>query len=448
MAPLPPKASKVQERVLKAAALGSVKVLRGLLGSHSHIISKRGRKLERRASKTSGRKKYERSDYKSSSGKSRKRTRRSSRETRRRGDERKRRELDLESNSDSDCGDGNDAETSESTQLERDSSDSGSNEKTRKKARPFETLCDIVNGRDSDGLSPLHHACYAGSDRAVKYLISKGASVHARDSKGNTPLHIAAKLGLLPLVSRLLRAGGNLEAFNDDGVTPSDILSKTNEPKEEAFEPPQQQDWFNHLADEISDNEWWGENFSEAPEPQEWEDILLEKLAENSQARGLYNEDLFSLRDYLRQEKVRNDEKPEKKPKSKGKAKATDKGEQQRLPEEVKLHKEVITADARSYYKRWQLFSNSYNLCLSYADVPFPVLEGKEETLGQVLLQGIDPAKHRDVLRKEILKWHPDKFLQKWGPKLQGPDHDRIVARVNGISQALHVLYKEPASSK
>lgn len=34
-----------------------------------------------------------------------------------------------------------------------------------------------------------------------------------------------------------------------------------------------------------------------------------------------------------------------------------------------------------------------------------------------------------------------DKFLQKWHTRLQGPDHNRILERVNELSQALHQLY-------
>jgi NF-kappa-B inhibitor-like protein 1 len=99
-------------------------------------------------------------------------------------------------------------------------------------------------------------------------------------------------------------------------------------------------------------------------------------------------------------------------------------------------------ADAnRVYEQSWKRFEQSCNLCLSFTDVPFPVKEGKEGDLARVVFHHTPLSEHKKLLRKEVLRWHPDKFLQKWGARLQGPDHRRILARVNEISQALHQLY-------
>lgn len=96
-------------------------------------------------------------------------------------------------------------------------------------------------------------------------------------------------------------------------------------------------------------------------------------------------------------------------------------------------------------YKRyeisWKRFSESGNQSLGYSDVPFPVEKGKETELSRVILHNAPPSEHKQLLRKEILRWHPDKFLQKYRSRLQGSDHDRILERVNELSQALHQLY-------
>eukprot|EP00850_Spirogloea_muscicola_P024438 SM000821S22583 [mRNA] locus=s821:1613:2157:- [translate_table: standard] len=78
---------------------------------------------------------------------------------------------------------------------------------------------------------------------------------------------------------------------------------------------------------------------------------------------------------------------------------------------------------------------------LTFGDIPWPVPPGSEPEMGALLLAGVPPAEHRKRLRTEVLRWHPDKFVQRWGQRLSDKEQERIVARVNEISQAVHGLY-------
>ena len=49
-----------------------------------------------------------------------------------------------------------------------------------------------VNPKDSQWLSPLHHAASQGHDSAVKELLKNQADIMARDKNWMTPLHMAA----------------------------------------------------------------------------------------------------------------------------------------------------------------------------------------------------------------------------------------------------------------
>ncbi|KAL2643119.1 hypothetical protein R1flu_010706 [Riccia fluitans] len=494
---------ELQRNILGAAALGSVKLLRGFINSHREYIawrkgitdrksSREHRKKERRASKW--RRKMERqrskrhrnenhaySDCENGSRNKKKRFRDRERESRVRRGKRRRKEesgstdttdaelseceefstdpstskyssfqngsrnskkrcsdrvresgvrggkrrRNEESSSESGSTVSADAELSESEKILTEPSTSEIDEKVGRRRGPL--LRDVINARDAQGLTPLHHACFSGSEEAVKYLLSEGASVHFRDLRGNTPLHIAAKMRLESVVSRLEKAGADIEAFNDDGETPSDILERNEKAERAKSDFAEEHSWYDHLAGEMSENEWWGESFADAPEPESWESNL-ESMAEKYQARGVYNDDYMNHRSFYRREKKA---KKEKMPSKVG-TKPTYTEQKKSYPEQVNLKEDSTLLESRRYNQRWQIFSTTYNLCLSYADIPFPVPEGKEEKLAQVLLQGIDPSVQRDALRKEILKWHPDKFLQKWGPKLRGPDHDRSFLVVQG----------------
>ena len=47
----------------------------------------------------------------------------------------------------------------------------------------------LILAADEQNLTPLHHACHAGSFRLAKFLLARNASITARDEKGWNPLH-------------------------------------------------------------------------------------------------------------------------------------------------------------------------------------------------------------------------------------------------------------------
>ncbi|KAL3696446.1 hypothetical protein R1sor_010522 [Riccia sorocarpa] len=446
--------ANLERSILNAAALGNVKLLRGFIDSYRQHITKQKRRIARRASREQG--KNERRASRESRKRERQATQKSRRSQKYENPSRekvkkpysdweresparveKRQRYDARKGADSVSGSPNisDADSLQTEELKAAPSISDTIENISRLSVPS-----VVNVKDTRGFTPLHHACYSGSDDAVKYLLSEGAGVHFRDLRGNTPLHIAAKLKSESIVSILKEAGADMEAFNDDGQTPSEILDRNEKAEWAKFNTEKDQSWYDHLAGEVSEDEWWGESFADVPEPDSWESIL-ESMAENYQSRSTYDDPYISH--FGREKKPRKEKMP-----GKDRSEPANMEQKKNYPEKVNLQKDSTLLDSRNYQKRWREFSTSYNLCLSYSDIPFPVAEGKEETLAQVFIQEIDPPLQRDVLRKEILKWHPDKFLQKWGARLRGPDYDRIVARVNEISQALNILYKKVASSK
>ena len=100
-----------------------------------------------------------------------------------------------------------------------------------------------VNGRDKDGTTPLHLACYNGHVDIAMILLDHGAQPNAEDIRGQTPLHqvlsgnhnyqdlslLEAMISGRPqcyqydalrLAQKLLECGANVNAQNKDHETP------------------------------------------------------------------------------------------------------------------------------------------------------------------------------------------------------------------------------------
>lgn len=96
--------------------------------------------------------------------------------------------------------------------------------------------------------------------------------------------------------------------------------------------------------------------------------------------------------------------------------------------------------------------------CIGYAEVPWPPLgceeyllglaawEQQQQQAGQVQARDASegcPAvvvqrAQRRAYARACLRWHPDKFVARWGPRLEPADRDRILERVQALSQGLN----------
>ena len=61
-----------------------------------------------------------------------------------------------------------------------------------------------VNNIDSNGWTPLHHACYIGDLNSASFLIENGSKVNAYSNKNRTPLHLAAMNNHVDVIKALL----------------------------------------------------------------------------------------------------------------------------------------------------------------------------------------------------------------------------------------------------
>lgn len=77
----------------------------------------------------------------------------------------------------------------------------------------------ILDSRDSDGMTALHHAARDGNAALIDYLIDKGAKTEIQSNQGKTPLHLAATFDRKDAVAALVRRGATLETRDSYGRT-------------------------------------------------------------------------------------------------------------------------------------------------------------------------------------------------------------------------------------
>jgi ankyrin repeat protein len=79
---------------------------------------------------------------------------------------------------------------------------------------------ELVNVRDGEGMTALHHAVQGGHSELAELLLDRGSDISAVDAWSQTPLHIAAYEGNPALVALLLARGADVTARDMRGRTP------------------------------------------------------------------------------------------------------------------------------------------------------------------------------------------------------------------------------------
>ena len=99
---------------------------------------------------------------------------------------------------------------------------------------------------------------------------------------------------------------------------------------------------------------------------------------------------------------------------------------------------------------RWAAFEASDASIASDADVPWPPAEsGVLSAMATLELEGAPSplsayAAHKRAFRKASMRWHPDKFIHRFGRRI--PDaavRDAVTSRVQQIAQGVNTAWEE-----
>ncbi|KAM8776796.1 NF-kappa-B inhibitor-like protein 1 [Rhynchonycteris naso] len=313
-------------------------------------------------------------------------------------------------------------------------------------------------GLDVDAGQPpaLHRACARRDAAALGLLLQLGADPAQRDRRGDTALHAAARQGaeayrdfFLPLLSRCPSAMGTK---NEDGETPGQILGwgppwDSAEEEEEEEEAPGEQEWRQKLQGELE---------------AEWQEVL--GPLEDDASYGVQEPESFSAwadrlaREHAQKRQLQREPVGARKPRKPRRAEAPSfsrrlQEEEQRLFQERARAKEEELRVSRA--RRAQLAPSNPGPrgphpggaagggLWRFGDVPWPCPGGADpEAMAAALLARAPPlaqqGARRRYLRVQQVRWHPDRFLQRFRNQIETCELDRVMGAVTALSQALN----------
>ena len=94
------------------------------------------------------------------------------------------------------------------------------------------------------------------------------------------------------------------------------------------------------------------------------------------------------------------------------------------------------------------IFSNTTGeTLLKYSDIPWPYTQEHDvsedfyvmlDDMMEVLSYGLTDEDKKKYLKKQQIRWHPDRFSQKCGNRLHEDDREKILESVNSLSQKIN----------
>ena len=300
---------------------------------------------------------------------------------------------------------------------------------------------------DADLSTAMHKACASGSRSTVKVIKRCGGTFVGKTLvTGDTPLHVAAKQENLKLLHWLLRkypcevlemwdekndAGNTVGHLVESCISRQQELCKITE----GMESREHLMWKSRLQMEMSDEE-------EAFEGASWHPDEYETKYEYAQR--IWN-------DMKRKQKIKQMFETEEM--GKEIPSAEDAGQHTRHEStemengwDHAMAEQSDSAKKAIYEASWEFFCTKPQLngSVGFQDVPWIVQDqdlDADSLVGVLFCDAESTREKKKIIHRELIRWHPDKFLSRFKEYLKEEDSERIAKRVLATSHALtHAL--------
>nr|XP_021511556.1 NF-kappa-B inhibitor-like protein 1 isoform X2 [Meriones unguiculatus] len=310
---------------------------------------------------------------------------------------------------------------------------------------------------------PLHRACARHDAPALCLLLRLGADPAHQDRHGDTALHAAARQGpdaytdfFLPLLSRCPSAMG---IKNKDGETPGQILGwgppwdsdddEEDEDEDEDEELSREREWRRKLQGELQD---------------EWQEVLgrfeddASRDTQEPESFSAWSDRLAREHAQKRRQQLQGSCRP---PRAEGPSHSwRQQEEEQRLFRERARAKEEELRESRARRAREasadrgpeppraapraeHMRGPGRASLWRFGDVPWPCPGGGDpEAMAAALVARGPPLEEQGALRRYLrvqqIRWHPDRFLQRFRSQIETRELGRVMGTVTALSQALN----------
>ena len=294
-------------------------------------------------------------------------------------------------------------------------------------------------------MTGLHLSAKYGNCDSLDAFLKLGADCRLQDTKGNFPLHYSLKFCLKSrrtnaalisdLVSVLLgESDPILNTPNEKGTTCKTLLKALND-RQKLTETRMVEGSSSDDTDASVDS--WQERLRSNAED-DYADSFGRDLELDRRGDSYENYDVWADRIYAEYRRRRRPKTPPPKKKNT----VRDSVEYGPKRPKLVLKPEALRPEKKrdSKYKKFLAFIRELDsddeLKLSLKVMPFDA-ESSSDSIVEAIMENSDENELKAKVREALRFWHPDKFEQKFGHRLEPSDKDSILKIVTHVSQSL-----------
>lgn len=297
----------------------------------------------------------------------------------------------------------------------------------------------LVNVHDENGLTPIHHACLNEFSHEARLLVECGANIDEPTPQGMKPIQMG------------------LEALIEKSESERTAERQAEDAKREEFRRAKEEEqWRLKLQNEVevetdtlgagydlNDEEAAGTGRHHGPErmtDDEWCEHMMNEMYNRNREAYAHRRAYFTKWDTGGEPFIPFGRPPSKQNVDRERRSETQRPEKNRENDAFsneqfagvnRRPKERSHQLYKQHEEKWTVFEQLQGE-ISIKVIPFPVIDLENGYLGFIREKG---GQTKTTLRQQFLRWHPDKFSQRFSQRLKESERQEIMTRVTQVAQ-------------